>query len=97
MMEWREVQSSSMTRIGYDPKTCELQVEFASTGLYAYYKVPKEVADGLLNAKSKGSYLFQSIVGKFEYVCLRRAPRKERKNAAPEETQGKRRKKIQPI
>jgi hypothetical protein len=82
-MEYRNVKSSSLTRVGYDLAARTLEVTFTSGRIYQYDQVPKETADGLLNAKSKGQFLAESIVGKFTYRCLNPLPKKE-KHGKPE-------------
>jgi KTSC domain-containing protein len=104
-LEWKEVKSGSMRRIGFDASTYDLQIEFHSGGLYLYKKVPKEKADGLLNALSKNAYFVEHIRPHHECICLTRAPKKEKdasqtqQPAEPQESKGKGKKarKIQPI
>jgi hypothetical protein len=81
MIEWRDVKSGSMRRVGFDIQTYELQIEFHSGGVYSYRKVPKEKADGLLNATHKNAYFVEFIRPHHECICLTRAPKKEPKNA----------------
>jgi hypothetical protein len=100
-MEWRDVDSSSIRRIGYAAQTQELQIEFMSGGLYSYANVPKPIADGFLNAERKGAYFFEKIRAIFEYRCLRPAPKKERKpdaaDGAKSEKVSTQKRKRQPI
>ena len=103
-MEYRAVKSSSLTRVGFDAKTSTLEVTFCSGRIYNYDAVPKEIANGLLNAESKGGYLAANIVGKFAYRCLNPPPPKEqdasktKQPAKPQESKGGRKtRKIQPI
>ena len=79
-LEWKDVQSGSMKRVGFDVATYELQILFNSGGLYLYRKVPKEKADGLLQATHKNAYFVEFIRPHHECICLTRAPKKE-KNA----------------
>lgn len=64
--------SSNLAAHGYDASTQVLQLEFKSksadgaTRIYRYKDVPKTAYDGLLEAKSKGSYASRHIVGLFE-------------------------------
>lgn len=80
-MEWRNFRpehSGTVRAIGYDVKTRELQIRFASGGLYSYADVPKEIADGFLNSSSKGGYVAGVIIKNgYKCTCLERAPKKE--------------------
>ena len=76
-MDYREVKSSSIKMVGYDSKTLELEIEFNSGGIYRYAQVLQSLANGLLNSESKGMYFTTEIRGKFQYRCLKPAPRKE--------------------
>jgi hypothetical protein len=51
------VKSSNISSIGYDAISSTLEVEFVSGAVYQCYKVPKSVYEGLMSAKSHGSYL----------------------------------------
>jgi len=61
------VESSTLATIAYDEIHELLQVEFRSSALYQYFRVPSTVHEGLLSAPSKGSYFNQEIRGKFRY------------------------------
>ena len=80
-VQWREFrpeQSGTVRKVGYDVKELQLFVEFASGGVYRYDGVPKPVADALLNANSKGSYVANEIIKKgYACTCIYRAPKKE--------------------
>ena len=105
-MEYRLLKSSSIRGVGYDPQTQSMEITFCSGGVYLFYLIPKEKADGLINAKSPGTYFATEIQGKYEYKCLQRAPstKKEPKtNAATTESKSVQKRKtaqagkIQPI
>jgi hypothetical protein len=81
VFEVKTVESSSLKTVGYDPETRELEILFCSLKVYRYDGVPPEIANGLLNAKSKGLYLAENIRGRFSYKCLNPTP-KEPNNAA---------------
>ncbi len=54
-MQWREVYSSSVNRIAYDPATQRLHVEWQRNGKVSQYdNVPPEKADAVMNAWSVG-------------------------------------------
>jgi KTSC domain len=81
MVEWREFrpeQSGTVRKVGYDAKESQLFIEFASGGVYRYDGVPKTVANGLLNASSKGAYVAANIIKRnYTCTCLYRAPKKD--------------------
>jgi hypothetical protein len=81
-----------------------MEITFCSGGVYLFYLIPKEKADGIINAKSPGTYFATEIQGKYEYKCLQRAPskKKEPSDAAAPQAKTKQvgqasRKKLQPI
>lgn len=61
------VKSSSVKRIGYDPKNKILSVEFVDNGPYYYYEVPADVFEGLGDAQSKGEYINRNIRTRYDY------------------------------
>ena len=67
----RSVFSSMVNRIGYDPETGDLHVEFNNHGRMGrhavYHDVPPGVADSVLKAPSIGSALNQAIKGSFKF------------------------------
>jgi len=80
-----EVRSSNIKAIGYDEAKQELFIEFLhkdSFGhasrfiegdLYRYYKVPKAIYERLMAAASKGTYIWESIRGRYRYRLKGRA------------------------
>jgi hypothetical protein len=56
-MPRQPVKSSDIASIGYDARTSTLEVEFLTGAIYQYYGVPQSVYEGLMQAKSHGSYL----------------------------------------
>ena len=52
----RSVESSTVSRVGYDPRSSSLFVQFTSGALYEYLRVPERVWRGLLRASSHGRY-----------------------------------------
>jgi lysyl-tRNA synthetase class 2 len=59
--------SSALVSAGYDPDTCELELEFRGGRIYRYGAVPKGVYDFLLRTKHKGSYVSRMIVGRYSH------------------------------
>jgi hypothetical protein len=52
------VESETIASIGYEPRRCELDVEFRESGdVYRYFQVPAEEHSEFMAAESKGSYL----------------------------------------
>ena len=66
MVDMTPVESSNVVAIGYDDNT--LYVKYFS-GMYKYDNVPKDVADKLLNADSKGRFMNDYI--KCNYNCTK--------------------------
>ncbi len=61
-MERKEVTSTSIKSVGYDPKTQTLEVEFKPKGrLYHYSNVTEKEYTGLMGAASKGKYFNRNI------------------------------------
>ena len=75
-MEWTDVDSSQIVRIGYDAETLEARVDFKDrksggvSSTYSYSLVPKEVIDGILSAPSVGQAFNQSLKFGFAYRKL---------------------------
>ena len=65
------VESSNLKSVGYDEKNSQLYIDFKKAGggksSYVYYNVPKDIYDELLEADSKGQYLFNNIKGVYNY------------------------------
>lgn len=56
------VESSSISEVGYDPETAELQVRFKrSPKVYVYQGVSQEVFDQLMASPSKGGFVNREI------------------------------------
>ena len=66
-MELTPVRSSTVAKVGYNPETSELLVEFSSGAQYRYEAVEKEVYDSLLGAESVGKFLNSNIKQKYEF------------------------------
>lgn len=63
------VASSSIRSVGYDEET--LEIEFQSGGIYRYADVPRDTYEGLLGARSHGSYFHEHIRGQYDYRRIR--------------------------
>jgi F0F1-type ATP synthase beta subunit len=56
-----QVESSNLAAVSYNLDTNELDVAFLDGSVYRYYQVPLEVANGLMDAPSHGSYFYWNI------------------------------------
>ncbi len=61
LLERKEVKSSNITSIGYDPKGKRLEVEFWNGKLYRYHPVTEEAYKQMMNAESIGSWFYKNI------------------------------------
>lgn len=61
MVELKEVNSSNISRVGYDETNGDLQVEFKSGSKYVYHGVLKSVYESLLKAPSIGKFVNAEI------------------------------------
>ena len=52
------VDSETIASIGYEPRSCELELEFRESGdIYRYFHVSADEYREFMAAESKGSYL----------------------------------------
>jgi hypothetical protein len=79
-MDRKEVKSSLLMSVGYDPETQVLEVQFGKKrdgtpgNIYQYADVPAEVYLALLTAESIGKYFLGTI--KPKYTCTKIEPEK---------------------
>jgi hypothetical protein len=66
-MEMIPVHSSAMRRVGYDPDTRRMKIEFEQGHTYDFCGVPSSVYQELMNAASKGAYYNEQI--RDRYPC----------------------------
>jgi hypothetical protein len=65
------VESSSMISIGYEPRRCELDIEYPSREVYRYFGVPLKEYAAFMAAESKGTYLNMVFKPKeYPYVVI---------------------------
>lgn len=64
---WRELVSSWLHSMGYQPDAQTLYVRLDSGQTYVFSHVPEAKALGLLNAESKGRYFHERIHGKYHF------------------------------
>ena len=63
--------SSVIRAFDYDAQTRRLKVTFVTGKLYAYLDVPRDIAEALRAARSKGEYFNQAIRDHFRFERLR--------------------------
>ena len=56
-IEWRDVYSTRVERLGYDPETQEMYVEWKRGRVSVFEGVPDDVAHEASNAWSVGAFL----------------------------------------
>jgi len=61
------VESSNLVSVGYDATAQVLEVEFLTGKVYQYHDVPGEVYQGLMSAASKGEYLHDNILNRYNF------------------------------
>jgi len=61
------VQSSNLVSVGYDAAARMLEVEFQTGKIYQYHDVPQEVYQALMSAPSKGEYLHDTILNRYQF------------------------------
>ena len=75
-MKLVSVTSSNIKQVGFEENQIisfgqesmnVLRVVFSSEEVYDYYRVPKEVYEGLLEAESAGRYFYKNIKNKYTY------------------------------
>lgn len=66
-MDRMVVESSNLKSVGYDPDTETLEIEFRNGSVYRYAGVPQAIYEGLMAARSKGSYHSQHIRNAYSY------------------------------
>lgn len=65
-MQRTPVQSRHLAAFGYDALRRTLEVEFANGSVYEYQDVPRELADGLAAADSKGAFFVENVRRAFQ-------------------------------
>lgn len=67
----RQIESSSVDAVGYDPDSGKFYVRFVGSGrAYAYYGVSASVYGAFMAADSKGRFVNAHIKGRYEYRRL---------------------------
>lgn len=66
-IEMISVESSNVSKVGYDETAQILRVQFLNGSIYDYYNVPFVEFKNLRTASSVGSYLNKNIKGTYNY------------------------------
>lgn len=66
MLSLKNVYSSHISSIGYDPATGTLQVHFSNGSIVDYLDVPSDIGDSILQAPSIGEALHAHVRGQFK-------------------------------
>jgi hypothetical protein len=77
-------KNSFLATFCYTPESKELFIVLAKTGRrYKYLNVPDETFQAIMEARNKGSYIAQNIIGKFQCEEMKpvppRRPEKDRR------------------
>lgn len=67
MKYFSNFESSNIYKIGYEPSTSTLEVEFQDRSVYQYFDVPEQIWQGFKAADSKGKFLHYNVKGNFRY------------------------------
>jgi len=70
VVRFKNVNSSMLRRVRYDPKNRFLDVVFRTGERYRYKDVPPNEFDGLMNAESLGTYMQRQIIDHYDVVRL---------------------------
>ncbi len=61
------LDSSAIHAATYDPERSVLTIEFASSGTYDYFAVPRSKYEALISAPSAGLYFFDNIRDRYPF------------------------------
>nr|VFJ75486.1 MAG: KTSC domain-containing protein [Candidatus Kentron sp. FM] len=68
MIQWTSVSSTAIRKIGYEPSTRQMYIDFEdSDPYYTYCRVPQHVFEQFVSASSVGRFYHQHI--KDQYDC----------------------------
>lgn len=82
VLETVKVNSTAINEVKYDVENEALQVEFVNKSKYIYKEVPKHVFKGIADSESKGKFVNQYIIGKFNYEAVPSTPLIQHGNGA---------------
>ena len=63
-----EVESSSVSSVGYDEALATLEIEFRNGGVYRYFAVPAAVHTALMQSASKGAFVSRLVRDVYPFV-----------------------------
>ena len=69
-VRFKDVNSSMLRRVRYDPQSKFLDVVFRTGEKYRYKGVPADEYDGLMEAQSHGKYMQTRIIDRYEVERL---------------------------
>jgi hypothetical protein len=69
-VRFKNVNSSMLRRVRYDPQNRFLDVVFRTGEKYRYKEVPPDEYDGLMEAQSHGKYMQMHIIDHYDVVRL---------------------------
>lgn len=64
------VESSNISKIGYDAEDKEIYLKFNNNSIYVYKNVEQDVFEELKNARSIGSYINRNFKNVYTYERL---------------------------
>lgn len=64
------VSSSMITTVQYDETKEVLEITDQSDHIYAYFNVPFEIYEQLIQADSKGRYMHENIIDAYDYANI---------------------------
>ncbi len=68
MIEWVNVRSSAIRKIGYDSSSNQMYIDFEdSDPFYTYCRVPENIFKSFITARSVGGYYHQHIKDRYDY------------------------------
>ena len=67
-MQYHDIESTNITKAGYDPAERRMEVVFKNGGVYSYHDVPQEAFDAFMASKSKGSHHHSEIKGRYRFT-----------------------------
>lgn len=82
-MRRKRVDSGTIASIGYEPRRCELDIEFRESGdVYRYFGVSSEEHSDFMAAESKGNYLNLVFKAKeHRYTLVKRGDKQLKRGA----------------
>jgi len=69
-MERTAVRSTEIAIVGYDQSSKKLEIAFRTGSVYHYEDVPQEIYEGLIRAKSVGTYFAEYVKNTYSYVKM---------------------------